>query len=99
MRLLVRMMVVGGMLVMPALGFGAERQAEGKAVAVAQGTAVTDQQKELAADMEKLVRLSAALKVSVDKSTKDQLSTDVLRKADEVERLARSLRVRVQEMK
>ena len=91
--------VVAGMMAMPAGGVCAGRQAEVKPAPVTQGAVRTDQQKELAADMEKLVRLSAELKVSVDKSTKDQLSVDVLRKADDVERLARSLRVRVQEMK
>jgi hypothetical protein len=46
----------------------------------------------LAADTAKLLKLATELKAAVDKSTKDQLSIAVVKKAGEVEKLARTLR-------
>ena len=43
-------------------------------------------------DTERLVALVTQLKAEVDKSTKDTLSLDVVRKADEIEKLARSVK-------
>ena len=51
-----------------------------------------DRQKQLEADTQKLVALANELKADVDKSNKDTLSLDVVRKADEIEKLAKSVR-------
>lgn len=47
---------------------------------------------QLAADTAKLLKLATELKAAVDKSTKDQLSIAVVKKAGEVEKLARKVR-------
>lgn len=52
----------------------------------------TDRQRKLVADMERLVALANELKSQVDKSNKDTLSLDVVRKADEIEKLAHSVK-------
>jgi len=51
-----------------------------------------DRQKQLVTDTQKLVALANALKVDVDKSNKDTLSLDVIRKADEIEKLAHNVK-------
>ncbi len=51
-----------------------------------------DRQKQLVDDTAKLLSLANELKVDVDKSSKDTLSLDVVRKADEIEKLAREVR-------
>jgi|SRR5271163_2752057 len=51
-------------------------------------------QAQLAADTEKLLKLSQELKDEVAKTNKDTLSIAVIKKADEVEKLARSLKER-----
>jgi nitric oxide reductase activation protein len=51
-----------------------------------------DRQKQLVADTEKLLNLANELKADVDKSTKDTLSLDVIKKADEIEKLAHSVK-------
>jgi hypothetical protein len=43
-------------------------------------------------DTQKLVALANELKVDVDKTTKDTLSLDVIRKADEIEKLAHNVK-------
>ena len=53
-----------------------------------------DRQKQLVQDTQKLVALANELKVDVDKSNKDTLSLDVVRKADEIEKLAHSVKER-----
>jgi len=55
----------------------------------------TDRQKRLVADTEKLLALATDLKAQVDKSTKDTLSVDVIKKADEIEKLAHSVKERM----
>jgi len=52
----------------------------------------SDRQKKLIEDTERLLALANELKVDVDKSTKDMLSLDVVRKADEIEKLAHSVK-------
>jgi hypothetical protein len=52
----------------------------------------TERQKQLEADTQKLVALANELKADVEKSNKDTLSLDVVRKADEIEKLAKSVR-------
>jgi len=51
-----------------------------------------DRQKQLVADTQKLVSLANELQADVQKSNKDTLSVDVIRKADEIEKLAKSVR-------
>lgn len=51
-----------------------------------------DRQKQIVADTQKLVELANELQADVQKSNKDTLSLDVIRKADEIEKLAKSVR-------
>jgi hypothetical protein len=51
-----------------------------------------DRQKQLVEETEKLLALANELKTDVDKSTKDTLSLDVVKKADEIEKLAHSVK-------
>ena len=55
----------------------------------------SDRQKQLVDDTQKLLALANELKVQVDKSNKDTLSLDVVRKADEIEKLAHTVRERM----
>lgn len=52
-------------------------------------------QAELKRDTERLLRLSTELKDYVDKSNENILSLDVIKKADEIERLAHSVKTRM----
>lgn len=54
-----------------------------------------DRQKRLVADTDKLLALATDLKAQVDKSTKDTMSVDVIKKADEIEKLAHSVKERM----
>jgi hypothetical protein len=56
---------------------------------------ITERQKRLEADTEKLVALTTALKAQVDESNKDVLSLDMIKKAEEIEKLARSVKERI----
>ena len=58
--------------------------------------AAGDRQKAAHADADRLLALAQSLKTSVDKSRKDELNVQVIREAEEIEKLARSLRSRVQ---
>ena len=49
-------------------------------------------QKKLVDDTNRLLAMANELKASVDKTTKDTLSLQVIRQADEIERLARSVK-------
>ena len=49
-------------------------------------------QKQLILDTQRLLTLANELKTAVDKSNKDTLSLDVIRKADEIEKLAHSVK-------
>jgi hypothetical protein len=51
-----------------------------------------DRQKQLVSDTQKLLALANELKTDVDKSNKDTMSIDVIRKADEIEKLAHSVK-------
>lgn len=51
-----------------------------------------DRQKQLVDDTQKLLSLANELKADVDKSNKDTLSLDVVRKADEIEKLAHNVK-------
>jgi hypothetical protein len=54
-----------------------------------------DRQKQLVADTTRLLILATDLKTEVDKTNKDVLSVDVIKKADEIEKLARSVKDRM----
>jgi hypothetical protein len=54
-----------------------------------------DRQKRLVADTEKLLALATQLKQDVDKTNKDVMSVDVIKKADEIEKLAHSVKERM----
>lgn len=56
-----------------------------------------EQQKQLKADTDKLVVLIAALKEQVDSADKNVLSLDMLKKAEQIEKLARSVKERIKE--
>ena len=51
-----------------------------------------ERKKQIADDSAKLLKLASDLKAEVDKTNKDTLSLDVIRKADEIERLAHSVK-------
>jgi len=51
-----------------------------------------DRQRQIVADTQKLVDLANQLHAEVEKSNKDTLSLEVIRKADEIEKLAKSVR-------
>jgi hypothetical protein len=57
-------------------------------------TAAEKRKADLQADTEKLYKLTQELKAEVDKSNKDTLSVSVVKKAQEVERLAKSIKER-----
>lgn len=54
-------------------------------------------QAQLLADTERLYQLTQELKQEVDKSNKDTLSVAVIKKAEEVEKLARSVKERMRQ--
>jgi hypothetical protein len=54
-----------------------------------------DRQKKLAADVDRLLALTNELKYSLDKTNKDQLSLEVMRKAAEIEKLAHDVQSRM----
>jgi len=51
-----------------------------------------ERKKQIAEDTVKLLKLAADLKAEVDKTGKDTLSLNVIRKADEIERLAHNVK-------
>ena len=51
-----------------------------------------ERKKQIADDSAKLLKLATDLKAQVDKTTKDTLSLDVIRKADEIEKLAHNVK-------
>jgi len=51
-----------------------------------------ERRKQIADDSSKLLKLATDLKAEVDKTTKDTLSLAVIRKADEIERLAHGVK-------
>ena len=56
-----------------------------------------EQQKQLKADTDKLVALTAALKEQVDSSDKNVLSLEMLKKAEQIEKLAHNVKERIKE--
>lgn len=67
----------------PFSGKLAEQQARGRN---------SERQKKLVADTDKLLSLATELKQQVDKTDKNMLSVDVVKKADEIEKLAHSVK-------
>jgi hypothetical protein len=57
----------------------------------------SERQKKLVADTDKLLALATDLKAQVDKTNKDVLSVDVIKKADEIEKLAHSVKERMKD--
>lgn len=55
----------------------------------------SERQKKLMEDTNKLLELATQLKQDVDKTNKDVLSVDVIKKADEIEKLAHSVKERM----
>ena len=55
----------------------------------------SDRFKRLTADTDKLLKLSTELKEDVDKTTKNEMSLDVIRKAAEIEKLAHDVKERM----
>ena len=56
---------------------------------------IAERQKQLAADTDRLVSLTTALKEQVNESDKNILSLDMIKKADEIEKLAHSVKERM----
>jgi hypothetical protein len=54
-----------------------------------------DRQKKLVSDTEKLLGLATELKQQVDKTDKNTLSVDVIKKAEEIEKLAHNVKERM----
>jgi hypothetical protein len=54
-----------------------------------------ERQKKIIDDTAKLLQLATELKTDVDKTTKEEMSLDVIRKADEIERLAHDVKQRM----
>ena len=52
----------------------------------------SERQKTLVADTDRLLALAQQLKADVDKSNKDMLSVDVVKRAEQIEKLARSVK-------
>ena len=55
----------------------------------------TERQKRMVADTDKLLGLATELKQDVDKTNSNVLSMDVIKKAEEIEKLARSVKERM----
>jgi len=56
---------------------------------------IAERQKRLEADTDRLLALTTALKEQVDDSDKNILSLDMIKKADEIEKLAHSVKERI----
>lgn len=56
-----------------------------------------DRQQKIKRDTDKLLQLATELKQYVDKSNENTLSLDVVRKAEEIERLAKSVKEKMKE--
>jgi tetrahydromethanopterin S-methyltransferase subunit B len=56
---------------------------------------MSERQKRLVEDTDKLLALTTALKEQVDESNKDVLSLDMVKKAEQIEKLAHSVKERI----
>jgi hypothetical protein len=89
--------VSGGQIPSPSLAnqMSGKSQPEIMQRAMQQRMLVSERQKRLEADTQKLLVLTTALKQQVDESNKDVLSLDMVKKAEEIEKLARSVKERI----
>ena len=77
---------------------GADREDNALAVRMAAQQAKgqnVERQKKLVSDTERLLSLATELKQQVDRTDKNTLSVDVIKKADEIEKLAHSVKERM----
>ena len=58
---------------------------------------IAERQKRLVQDTEKLLVLTTALKEEVDEANKDILSLEMVKKAEQIEKLAHSVKERIKE--
>lgn len=59
--------------------------------------AASDRQKKMLADADQLLAMAQQLKSAVDQTRKDELSVDVIRQADQIEKLAKSVKERMRQ--
>lgn len=59
--------------------------------------AAAERQKCMLDDAQRLLVMAQQLKLSVDKSSKDQLSLDVIREAEQIEKLAKQVKERMRQ--
>lgn len=59
--------------------------------------AAEDRQKKMLADADHLLAMAQQLKSAVDQTRKDELSVDVIRQADQIEKLAKSVKDRMRQ--
>jgi hypothetical protein len=57
----------------------------------------SERKKQISDESTRLLAMAIALKVEVDKTTKDTLSLNVIRKADEIERLAKTVKEKMKQ--
>ena len=70
----------------------AMREQQEKTTAGSFAAANVERKKQIGEDTTRLFKLAMELKAEVDKTSKDSLSLNVIRKADEIERLARGVK-------
>ena len=71
---------------------GTQSPAEPKA-----GPTDTDRKQQITSDSSQLLTMAIALKAEVDRTNKDTLSMNVIRKADEIEKLARTVKEKIRQ--
>jgi hypothetical protein len=59
--------------------------------------AESDRKRQIADESTQLLAMAVALKAEVDKTTKDTLSLNVIRKADEIERMAKTVKEKMKQ--
>ena len=77
---------------MPSKSFALQKMDNARAV-----QAADDRQKKMLADADHLVAMAQQLKTAVDSTRKDELSVDVIRQADQIEKLAKSVKDRMRQ--
>lgn len=77
----------------------AKLQSEGAAKTVSQKSeeAVSARKKQISDQSSQLLAMALSLKAEVDKTNKDTLSLKVIRKADEIERLAKTVKEKIKQ--
>jgi len=86
--------------IQPAASAAPSSQTSGTASVTGQQKAAvagSDRKKQIADDSTQLLSMALALKAEVDKTTKDTLSINVIRKADEIEKLARTVKEKMKQ--